>query len=237
MHPSRLRFATFSDKNPMMQAVKGMAESIRADRKPVSSDNPLLSMEKVYSTWVSTCWESYRLARDAMTETMFMGVYGSPVMQAMVGMANGSLAHRRIERDLQHEVSEAHMRADLEKHFEVGGLPEAAIRSLIYIRLPQQAVDERGYAMLMAVRAMQPMNRRMSKSELKAALREQYMLLRLDEERAVAAIPRLLPDSEQARRAGLDAIRQVVKAPGALSAEGERRLDRIEKLFGEAPHA
>src|SRR4029077_14804617 len=118
-------------------------------------DNPLLTMEKVASTWITTCWESYRLARDAMTEMMFMGVYGSPVVQATVGMANGSApAHRRIERDLQHEVSEAKMRVDLEKRFEVGGLPEAAIRGLIYIRLPQQSVDERGYAGLMAVRAM-----------------------------------------------------------------------------------
>ena len=98
-------------------------------------------------------------------------------------------------------------------------------------------LDERGYTVLMAVRAMQPVNRQMTLAELKVALREQYLLLRLDEERAVAAIPRLLPDSEQARQAGLDAVRRVVAAPGALSEEGARRLARIEKLFGVADHA
>jgi hypothetical protein len=169
---------------------------------------------------------------------MFMGLYGSPLMQAAVGMANGGAPqHRRIERDLQHELGEAKVRADLEKRFEVGGLPEAVIRSLIYVRLPQQSVDERGYTVLMAVRAMQPVNRQMTLAELKVALREQYMLLRLDEERAVSAIPRLLPDSEQSRQAGLDAIRRVVAAPGVLSDESARRLARIEKLFGAVDHA
>jgi hypothetical protein len=173
-----------------------------------------------------------------MTETMFMGLYGSPLMQAAVGMTNGSAPqHRRIERDLQQELGEARMRADLEKRFEVGGLPEAAIRSLIYVRLPQQSVDERGYAVLMAVRAMQPVNRQMTLAELKVALREQYLLLRLDEERAVSAIPRLLPDSEKARQVGLEAVRHVVTAAGALSEEGARRLSRIEKLFGATGHA
>jgi hypothetical protein len=168
---------------------------------------------------------------------MFLGVYGSPMMQAMVGMANGSLEHRRIERDLQHEASEARMRADLEKRFDVGGLPEAVIRSIIWIRLPQESVDERGYAMLMAVRDMQPANRRLTLSEVRTALREQYLLLRLDEERAVGAIPRLLPDNEQAREAALGAVRQVVEAAGTLPEESGRRLARIEKLFGTPTHA
>lgn len=237
LHPSRLRFGMFSDKNPMMQPVKGLAEAVRADRQPVAADNPLLSMEKVASTWITTWWESYRQARDAMTETMFLGLYGSPMMQAMVGMANGNMEHRRIERDLQHEASEARMRADLERRFDVGGLPEAVIRSIIWIRLPQESVDERGYAMLMAVREMQPTNRRLTLGELRTALREQYLLLRLDEERAVAAIPRLLPDNKQARQAALDAIRQVVEAAGALSDESARRFERIDRLFGRPSDA
>jgi Protein of unknown function (DUF3141). len=42
MHPNRLRFTMFSDKNPMMQPVKALAGSVRAARKPVAADNPLL---------------------------------------------------------------------------------------------------------------------------------------------------------------------------------------------------
>ena len=61
--------------------------------------------------------------------------------------------------------------------------------------------------------------------------REQYLLLRLDEERALRAIPRLLPDEAQQRAAGWKAVQDVLGASGALPAEGRRRLQRIEELF------
>jgi hypothetical protein len=237
LHPNRLRFACFSDQNPWMAPVKDLAEQVRANRQPVALDNPLLTFEKVASTWISTCWEGYRLMRDAATEAVFLGTYGSPLLQAAVGLGGGQAgSHQRIARDLLREADEARMRADLANRFEVGGLPEAALRALIYIRLPEGSVDERGYAMLQAIRAMQPVNNRMSLAELKAVVKEQYLLLRLDEERAVRAIPRLLPDSEVARRAGLEALYGMLEARGTVSEEAARRLARVVALFGfEAP--
>ena len=65
MHPSRLRFAAFADRNPLMQPVKSMAQSVRDARQPVSPDNPLLAMEQVASNWISTSLDSYRIARDS----------------------------------------------------------------------------------------------------------------------------------------------------------------------------
>jgi pimeloyl-ACP methyl ester carboxylesterase len=232
LHPNRLRFGFFSDQNPMMQPMKVLAEQVRADRKPVSPDNPLLSMEKVASTWITTCWESYRLARDAMTEAMFLGTYGSPMLQAMVGLGTEHApTKRRVARDLEREADEAKLRAELERKFQVGGLPQAVLRALIYVRMPERSVDERGFAMLQAIRNMQPVNDRMSLPELKECLKEQFLLVRLDEERAVRAIPRLLPDSQAARQAGLEALSAMLGARGGLSEEGARRLSRVEALF------
>ena len=72
---------------------------------------------------------------------------------------------------------------------------------------------------------MQPVNRpHAAWPSSRRCLKEQYLLVRLDEERAVRAIPRLLPDSEHARRAALDALLQVLAARGALPEEGQRRL-------------
>lgn len=233
LHPSRLRFAAFSDRNPAMGTVKALAEAVRADRKPVAADNPLHTMEQVASTWITTCWESYRLARDAMTEAMFLGTYGSPIVQAMVGLGTPPApTQRRIERDLAREAIAAHRSADLEKRFEVGGLAEAVIRSIMHVRLPQRSVDERGFSVLQAIRGLQPANRRRSLGEIKAMFRDQYMLLRLDEERAVRAIPHLLPDDEQLRSTGWNAVQDVIGASGELPAEGRGRLQRIEGLFG-----
>ena len=235
MNPNRLRFAAFSDRNPAMKPVKTLAEAVRADRKPVSPDNPLLTMEHVASTWISTWLDGYRLMRDAMTEATFLATYGSPVVQAMAGLGTETApAGPRIDRDLAREAIEARWKADLEKRFEVGGLPEALVRALIHIRLPQRSVDERGFAMLQAIRRLRPANRRLSMDEVKTLFRDQYMLVRLDEERAVRAIPRLLPENEQVRRTGFDALVEVLGARGALPEEGLKRLKRIEELFGLA---
>jgi hypothetical protein len=139
---------------------------------------------------------------------------------------------RRIARDLMREADEAKMRADLEQRFEVGGIRQAAIRGALYVRLPDRSVDERAFAMLQAIRATLPANERVTLAEFKLLLREQFLLLRLDEERAVRAIPGLLPDDTDVRRAGLEAVRQMVASRGALSEEGTRRLRRVEDLFG-----
>ncbi len=234
-HPSRLRFGLLSDRNPLMKPLKEIADTVRADRKPVADNNPLLTIERVASTWMSTWWESYRLARDAMTEAAFLATYASPILQASLGLgAPAATGQPRIARDLGREVVATQRRMELEQMFEVGGAPEAIVRSLIYIRLPDRSVDERGFAMLQAIRRAQPANRRLALEEVKALFRDQYQLIGLDEERAVRAIPRLLPDHEATRRAGLDAIREVVAARGTPVEEAASRLRHIEALFNES---
>lgn len=232
-HPHRMRFGAFSDRNPLMAAIKPLAEAVRADRKPVSPDNPFLTMEKVASTWISTCWETYRLTRDAMTEAMFLGTYGSPALQAMVGLGNEAALPRQ-HADRGREAIAVTWRAELDKKFEVGGLVEAVIRSIMHVRLPQRAVDERGFSVLQAVRRMQPTNRRLSFGELKMLFREQYLLLHLDEERAVRAIPLLLPDDPEQRSRGWQVIEEVLGASGDLSPEGTTRIARLQQLFAAA---
>jgi hypothetical protein len=183
---------------------------------------------------MSSWWDGYRQVRDAATEAVFLGTYGSPLLQAMVGFGAESAGNQqRIARDLLREADEARMRADLSARFETGGLPQAVLRALIYVRLPERSVDERAYSMLNAIRAMQPVNDRMSLTDLKAALKEQFLLLRLDEERAVRAIPRLLPDSKSLRDVGLQALHRMLEARPSLTEEGARRLAHVEMLFAE----
>jgi hypothetical protein len=232
LHPNRLRFALFADRNPAMQPVKALAEQVRAARKPVAADNPLRSLEEATSAWITACWENYRLARDAMTEAVFLGTYGSPVLQAMVGLGTPTApAERRINRDLAREAAAARQQAELERRFEVGGLPEAIVRAVIHVRLPEGRADERGFAVLQVLRRAQPANRRLSFGEVKALFRDQYLLLRLDEERALRAIPRLLPDNDQQRLKAWAAVREVIAARGELSDEARRRLDQLQGLF------
>jgi hypothetical protein len=216
-----------------MQPVKSMAQSVRDARKPVSPDNPLLAMEQVASAWISTSFDSYRIARDIMTEMFFVNLYGSPVLQTMMGLgADTPPGPRRIVLDPAHEASVAKLSAELEARFEMGGVTEAVIRALIYIRLASSTVDERGFSILKAVRSMRPAAERLHLAELKDLFRDQFQLVKLDEERAVASIPKLLPDSREQRQAALDVVQRIVNARGELTPDEERRLRRVESLFG-----
>jgi pimeloyl-ACP methyl ester carboxylesterase len=234
-HPNRLRFAMFSDKNPLMQPVKALAQSVASARKPVSADNPLLAMERVTSSWITTCLQTFGEFRDTMTETVFLSTYGSPWLQAAVGLGTQEVIPRRIARDLVKEASITRLRSELEHRFEVGGLEEAVMRALIYIRLPDGSVDERGFTALKLIRASRPVAKQMSLARFKEIVREQYMLVCLDENRAINALPTLLGSNAKERKAAFDILHQVLAARGNSSAEGNRRLTRVEAMFGIEP--
>src|SRR5262249_34659239 len=61
LHPNRLRFAMFSDRNPLMAPIKGLAEEVRRQRTPVSKDNPLLALETMASSWIASSLDNWRL--------------------------------------------------------------------------------------------------------------------------------------------------------------------------------
>ena len=234
-HPNRVSFSMFSDENLLMQPVKILAEGVRAARQPVSPDNPLLAMEKAASDWIVTCLKAYGAAREMMTEHLFLTTYGSPVLQALLGLGiDQPLASRTVERDLLREATEARRRAELETRFEAGGLPEALLRSLIYIRLPERSADERGFVAMESIRQAQPPGKRLSLPRLKELFAEQFLLLRLDEDRAVRAIPALLARDAVELRAALAALRRIVGASGQMSPESAARLARIEAMFDGA---
>ena len=230
-HPNRVRFGIFADKNPFMAPVKGLAEEVRANRQPVDKDNPMLAIEHTMSSWITAWWQSFASARDAMMETAFIAGYGWPVLQAAVGLGTQQPPHR-IERDLARETAEAHAQAMLEQHVNVGGPDEAVIRALIYIRLPDGVIDERGFAVIKQIRASRPPERRVSLARGREMLREQYLLVYLDEERAVAALPAMVGDDPAERQAAIDILHRVLSASGELSAESKKRLARVEALLG-----
>src|SRR5262249_1161191 len=72
---------------------------------------------------------------------------------------------------------------------------------------------------------------RPSMADVKVAVRRQAAVIWLDEERAIAALPKLLPDMQQRQRA-LDAARRVARAPGGLSQRHEARYRRLEAILG-----
>ena len=117
----------------------------------------------------------------------------------------------------------------------IEGVVEAAVRALIYVRLPEGKVDERGFAALKQISAELPAAKRIGLVRFKEIVKEQYLMLLLDEERAIAALPKLLPSNRRQCGEALTLVRRVLAARGALPEEGRRRLERIEAMFGGPP--
>ena len=86
---------------------------------------------------------------------------------------------------------------------------------LIYIRRPGGSADERGFRMLEMIREMRKANKRLTLSQFKEMVKEQFQLVLVDEERAVKALPHLLHPGEPQSDAALDALHEVLLA-GAL---------------------
>jgi hypothetical protein len=233
MHPNRLRFAMFSDRNPFMQPVKALADSVRAARQPVSTGNPLLAMEHAASSWMTACLANFGELRDTVAEMVFLNTYGSPLLQALVGVgAKQTVESRHIERDLVRDANRERSLSNLAHRFDDGHVEEAVIRALIYIRMPEGSVDERGLAMLKLIRASRPAVKRLSLTQFKEMVKQQYLLVCLDAERAVGALPNLLGTDDGERMAALDILHRILAARSGLPEEGRRRLARVETLFG-----
>ena len=60
-------------------------------------------------------------------------------------------------------------------------------------------------------------------------------MLLLDEERAIAELPRLLPEDRRECEQALAMTRRVLGSRGDLSEEGGQRLARIEAMFAGPP--
>ena len=62
-------------------------------------------------------------------------------------------------------------------------------------------------------------------------VRQQFLMLVIDEEAAIAALPGLLPPDEAERLAVLDMLRGVLAAAGPLDGESARRMERVTAIF------
>jgi pimeloyl-ACP methyl ester carboxylesterase len=230
LHPLRVQYEMFSDANPSVAPIAGLAEEVRKNRKPVAPDNPFIAMQENLSKQIVGALDGWRHFIEAAAERTFLTVYGSPVLQAAFGIdpADTRPLRKPAKNKLYQELVQNRI-AELKSHIPLGGLREALIRALIYINLGRGSVDERGFE---TVRRLRSRYGDMPLSEFKTLVREQFFMLLIDEKAALAAIPSLLPGDTAIRREGLDAIRQVMEACGSISAEDEKRLSEIGRLFG-----
>ena len=195
----------------------------------MNAGNPFIALQEAMSKQIVAALDRWRDTTEAVAERTFLSVYGSPTLQAAVGIdpeANRPL-RKAAKSPLHRELLQDRI-ADLKARIPEGGLREAVIRGMIYVGMGRGAVDERGFE---AVRRVRRSYGDIPLSTFKALVREQYFMLLVDSEGALAAIPAMLPADAETRQQGLELIKQVLTAIGGFSATDRERLDRISPLF------
>jgi pimeloyl-ACP methyl ester carboxylesterase len=226
----RLQYEAFTDTNPLMPVLAKAAAEARENRKPVASDNPFLAAQEAVSEQIVSALDAWRETTEKASESMFLAIYGSPVLQAAVGVNPEAARPRRPGKSLMHRELLEKRVAELKSQVDKGGLIECTVRGLLYAGAARGAVDERGVEALRRVR-MTEEGSRLTVAQFKAMAREQFFLLLLEPEATLAAIPKLLPADMAERRKGLAAIRNVLSASGEISGESAERLKRVVSLF------
>ena len=86
MHPLRVQYEMFSNANPFMAPIAGLAEEVRKNRRPVAPDNPFIATQENVSKQIVAALDSWRNFIEAVAERTFLTVYGSPALQAALGI-------------------------------------------------------------------------------------------------------------------------------------------------------
>src|SRR5262245_32644631 len=230
MHPLRLQYELFSDQNPAMAPVAKLAEQMRKDRKPAARDNPLLAMQEQFSDQIVAGLDAWRDASEKIAEQTFLAVYGSPTLQAAVGVdPTGTQRLRKAPKNPLHRELLQKRIAELKSHIPDGGLRAAVIRGLIYAGVDRASVDERSFEL---ARRLREEHGDMSLADFKTLVREQFNMLLIDQDAALAAIPSMLPSDAETREKAYGVIRQIMNVRGELSTEGKKRMGELARLFG-----
>jgi hypothetical protein len=232
LHPLRLSYELLADSNPMMAMLKPMTHWAREHRQPADAGNPFMVWQEALSKQIVGALDAWRDARDTIAEQTFFAIYGSPALQAAVGLdpASSQPLRKPLKNPLHQELLRKRV-AELKAHIPVGGPREAAIRALLYVGLGRGALDERGFEAIRRIRREHPELPVLPLADFKALVREQFYMLLIDQDSALETIPKMLPDDLDKRRQAFGLIQRVLSARGEFDAEDRARIARIAGLF------
>ena len=219
MHPLRLSYEMFGPRNPFLAWVAAAAERVRGAPPPRRLRQPVRRPRR------SRCrrqivdgLEAWRKASEKLAEDTFRTVYGSPALQAALGIDTQLAAAAAQGR--QEPAARAPWSSPGSPSSAPGCLAAGCARlssgrcstSARRAAAPTSAASRRS-----AASATPTPSRQLTLAAFKALIREQYFMLLIDEEAALAAIPGLLPEAIEDRRAAFATLREVLEARGALT--------------------
>ncbi|WP_332117640.1 DUF3141 domain-containing protein [Azorhizobium caulinodans] len=232
-NPLRLSYSLFADSNPFMKPVAQAAAEVTAARKPVPPENPFLAVQKLWSDQISAGLDAFRDLRDRAVEQAFFGIYGSPVLQGMLGLNLDEKVRELPPTSPQKRAFLTQKMAEFRDRVDEGGFNEALVRSVLFVIAADRQLDERCAAALKetCLRLTQ-----LSISDFKSLVRRQFYILLLERMAAVEAIATLVPDGA-ARQSLLNDAAAVAGANGTLTIGEQQNIEKLAEVLGVAePH-
>ena len=162
-----------------------------------------------------------------MVEQTFFGFYGSPFVQALLGLNDRSEV-RTFPGTSPEKLAARQAQADAyAAKLLTGGFDEALTRAVLYATAAEQMFDQR-CALALNVARQRLMH--LSLADFKVMVREQFFVLQLEGERAVEALASLVPDGD-ARKNLLKQVQAIVGADDLPNAAERDRLTRLSQVL------
>jgi hypothetical protein len=189
-------------------------------------------LQENVSRQIVAAFDRWRDANEALAERMFLSIYGSPTLQVGMGIDPKSTKPlRKAGKSVLHKKLVESKIDELRSRFASGGLRACVVRAALYVGMGHGSFDERSFEFIRRIRLVPDGMPRLTLTEFKALVREQYFMLLIDETAALAAIPSQLPTSLEERQKALAVLREILSVRGEIAGEAADRLKRIVQLF------
>lgn len=234
-HPLRAQRSFVSDANPLFWPLSAFADMARANRRPVSDDNPFVRLERHVGTVIEDVLNAYRDTRDSAAEQIFKAVYGNMGLEMMlahiVGEAkddpNAPAKRRAQDTGRSLAAEKERILANVGK----GGFTEALVRIIAAVLLADRAADRREFMQTAEILRGNDKLKDLNMADFHRLFTEQSFILQADKERAIAALPALLPDPRD-RMDAFIAAQSIALADLELTPEETAVLDMIKLVLG-----
>ncbi|MFT0892034.1 DUF3141 domain-containing protein [Pseudochelatococcus sp. G4_1912] len=195
----RVQRVAFSDQNPLIAPIAGVAEQVRENRHPVGPENPFFALQNVWADAVENSLDLFRDVRDAWREMAFMSIYNTPWMQYI-----GQEALKKRVASSDYERDDLRTREEVQailERVDEGGFAEGVVRILIILAQARGNVRRTRLARSAQVLTQTQPFDTYSEQARARLIHEQSVIVELEPKQALATLPDLLKNPADRKRA------------------------------------